>query len=198
MNTPNPSMIVFCGLMGTGKTTLAIALNRKLGNYARLNTDDVRRLLGKTTFDTKDTPEVNSHIYFTMRLLADQGKGIISDSANKTKIVRERLYAIAREFGIPILVIECIAKDETSLKRISSRPQREGVHKPTNNVEDYHHYLKLWETTESDVNDPAHKDISFIKADSDTNEIKIVQEGENYDKVKEIIEIVGNILKDIK
>lgn len=174
METLPPTMIVLTGIMGTGKTTLARFLVEQLPNHMRMNTDEVRRLLGKEKFDPADTPKVNEHIYFTMRLLFAEQRGVISDSANKTKVVRERLYSLAREARAPIVVIECVCSAETSIKRITSRPAKGALHQPTNRAEDYHAYTKLCENIDADVADAAHKDIVFLRYDGDAQTIALL------------------------
>ncbi|MEK6899470.1 MAG: ATP-binding protein [Nanoarchaeota archaeon] len=170
-----PLFIVFTGLMGTGKTTFAQELAQKFSNYFRVSTDDTRRILGKNRFDPQDTPQVNEHVFLTMRLILDQDKGVIVDSANKTKMARDKLYSIARECSVPIVVIECVCSSKTAIKRITSRPSRDGLHKPTNNAEDYQKYLKLWENIDIDIIDEKNKDISFFRLNTDTNMLQLLK-----------------------
>jgi choline kinase/predicted kinase len=197
-NSLKQPLVVLCGLMGTGKTTISNIICNSRNDYVKANTDDVRRLLGKKTFDPKDTPEVNEHIYFMIKYILDQGRGIVSDSANKTEEVRKKLYKIARDIGVPIIVVECVARNETAIKRIKERPERDGLHKPTNKEQDYYDYLKLWENTERDREKIENNDITFLRVDSDSNSLTVLKEGNSINEdVHNIIEIVRNGVKEL-
>ena len=196
MESLSPTMIALTGIMGTGKTTLARFLCEQLPNHVRMNTDEVRRILGKEKFDPADTPKVNEHIYLTMRLLFSEHRGVVSDSANKTKIVRERLYTLARESKAPIVVIECVCNAETSIRRITARPPKGTLHQPTNKAEDYHAYVKLCENIDADVADAAHKDILFLRYHSDTQKIDVLScPAEKKKRCSQILQLLERFAK---
>lgn len=173
MNNSNQVILIVCGLLGTGKTTLSRIIQKKNPEFTRFNTDDVRKLLGKKTFDLKDTPEVNNYMYSNARTLLDQGKSIIFDSTYKLRSAREKIYSLAKEFSARVIIIECVCSHETAIKRLTSRLGRsDGTYRPTNKEEDYHEYAKLWEDT---IPDLSHSFVSLIRANTETYKIALIK-----------------------
>jgi len=173
-------IIMFCGLMGSGKTTLSEFYITKLEDYTRFNTDDVRRILGKTKFDRKDTPEVNEYMYSRALKLIDSKKGVMFDSAYKLAEARKRIYEIGAKTNLPVLIVECVCKPETAMNRIASRPSNDGAHKPTNNPEVYNEYSKMWEDPEKDLDNQSNNHLSLIKIDTDSKRLKVIKISETH------------------
>ena len=173
-------ILIFCGMMGTGKTTFSKYLLPILPDYERFNTDDVRRILGKTKFDRKDTPIVNDYMYSKSSRLIQEGKGVLFDSAYKTKIARENIYQIGREFNIPVIVIEFICSPETAITRIENRESKDYLHKPTNKAQDYSDYVKLFENPEEDLDYPENDHVSLIRMNTDDNMLEVIKIKEKY------------------
>lgn len=182
-------VLMFCGLMGSGKTFFSTHFVKHLPDYVRINSDDVRRLLGKTKFDRKDVPEINAYVYSTAKRALEEGKGVIFDSALKLKNARENVYDTARNAGVPVLIVECRCSPETSIKRMSHRNKEDNLHAPTNNPQVYQDYAKMWEDPLKDLEDEDKKHISLIILDSDKNKIKIIKI--NDYKKKEIIQMIN-------
>lgn len=192
-------IIIFCGLMGSGKTTLSKFFLEKMPNYERFNTDEVRRILGKTSFDRKDTPIVNEYMYSRARNLIESGNGIMFDSAYKLKEAREKIYEIGREFNIPILIIVCFCSQETVIKRISSREKKDDLHNPTNDPNVYLEYAKIWEPPFLDLEEPKNDHLSLIRINTELNKLEIIKISEKgYNSIKEIIDFIDNNLDNLK
>ncbi len=187
----NKQILVFCGLMGSGKTTLSNTVLNKLRDYTRFNTDDVRREMGITIFDRKDTPRVNEYMYSRAKMLLKEGKGVIFDSAYKLKEAREKIYSIGQEFNVPVIIVECVCSSETSINRISVR-KKDDLHSPTNSAEVYREYAKIWESPELDISE---HNISLLNADTDSNKVKIVKVGKGHElAVEKILVIIRKVL----
>lgn len=185
-------ILVFCGLLGTGKTFASIYAVRKLSGYTRFNTDDVRKLMGFKTFDRKDTPKVNEYMYSRAEKILQDHKGIMFDSAYKLHEAREKLYEMARKNNTPLIVVECICPPEVAIKRLMQRPGRDVSYGPTNKAEDYHEYVKLWEPIEGDFKHPHMNLISYITLNTETYQIEIQKLG------SEDAEIVRSAIKNLK
>jgi len=189
----NNLVLMFCGLMGTGKTTFSKYFAETFSDYIRINSDDVRRLLGKKFFDIKDVPEINAYVYSTAEKALAEGKGVIFDSALKLKSARENPYKVARNANVPALVIECKCSPETSINRMSQRKKEDDLHTPTNDPKVYHDYAKMWEDPLNELDDEDKKHVSLITIDSDKNELKIVKVND-YEQEK-VVQII-NLLKE--
>lgn len=181
-------LILFCGLLGTGKTTLSDYYSKKLPEYVKIDRDEVRRILGIKVFDRKDTDAVNEYTYSKAREIIKDGRGVMLDSAYKSKEARGKVYLIAKEMNIPVLVIECVCKPETAVKRISSRPAKDELHKPTNDPNVYYEYAKIWENPVDDLNDSENIHVSLIRINTDNNQIEKVRVQEDYSEILKQIE----------
>lgn len=178
MHTQKEHLIIMYGLIGSGKTFFSKVLQSTLPNYVRYNSDEVRALLGKTKWDAKDTPEVNKYIYSKISESLSE-HGVIVDSANKTLAARERLYNLGRQASAPLLVIECHCAEQTSLKRIASRPVTpDTVHKNDPSV--YHDFAKLVESPELDFANDKNEDVSYIRVDTETHKVHVVRISETH------------------
>ncbi len=188
-------IIMFCGLLGTGKTTISKFLLSKLKDYERFNTDEVRRILGFKKFSRRDTPIVNKYMYSRTKKLMQKGEGVIFDSAYKLRIARQRVYNLARRCGVEMLVIETICSHKTAKNRILNRRAKNKLHTPTNKIKDYERYVKLWQNIPPELKQKNNKHVSYIRLDTKSCKVKevLVRKG-MQDKVNEI----KNILEGLK
>ncbi len=167
-------IIMVCGLLGTGKTAVSKFLLNSLKDYVRFNTDEVRRILGCKEFDRKDTPRVNEYMYSRARRLISEGRGVVFDSTYKLTEARQRVYDLAKECGVDMVVIQTVCSHETAIKRISNRPSKDGLHKPTNKIEDYEQYVKLWQDIFHELEDPSNSHVSYLKLNTENYKIEEV------------------------
>jgi predicted kinase len=185
-------VIIVCGLLGTGKTTLSKKIDGNFEDYKRFNTDDVREELGIKSFDRKDTPMVNDCMYDQARKLLEEDKGVMFDSAYKSKIARQKIYEIAKYYNKKVLVIQCVCSDDTAKRRISERDKKDegGLHKPTTDPNVYDEYKKIYENIELDL-EKKNDFVSFVKIDTEKleEEILILDEDckEYFEKILDLI-----------
>jgi predicted kinase len=118
------TQLVICrGLPASGKTTLARAwVAEDTANRARVNKDDLRRLLHDGVYLGRDTENtVNMIRDNTIRSLLRKGISVINDDTNLPQSVARDLARIGREFDAEILVEDmtnvsaeiCIARDHS-------------------------------------------------------------------------------------
>jgi len=192
-------IIIFSGLLGCGKTTMSKYIHSKYENYVRFNTDDVRRILGKKKYDRKDVPQVNEYMYSRARKLLREGKGIIFDSAYRTKVAREKIYDIGKEFRVPVLVVECFCKPETAMKRISSRINEDGLYNPTNDPGEYLKYAKIFEKPWRDFNDSTNHHVSWARLNTEDNYIEVMGISKGHEEIiKENIKFIEEQIRNFK
>lgn len=128
---PGPVLYIFSGLPGTGKTTLAQFLARRLGAiYLRIDTVEqtLRELCGL---------EVQGEGYrLSYRVAADNlklGLSVVADSCNPVELTRQEWEAVASNLGARYVNIEVICSAPTEHRhRVEDRvPSVPGLKLPT-------------------------------------------------------------------
>ena len=110
-------LIVFAGLPGTGKSTLARALAAACGAlWLRIDTiEQSLRESGRLAGEVADAG------YRAAYALAEDnlklGREVVADSVNPLKITRDAWRAVATRASVPCIEIEVICSDETEHRR---------------------------------------------------------------------------------
>jgi predicted kinase len=143
---PDPQLIVFAGLPGTGKSSLARALARELrAVYLDKDTvkDGVMRLAGEMSLE-QGTRLAGALSYELLVDLARDnltlGLSVVVDSPAAYQVFRDRIKALARAVKADLKLIECICTDEHLLR---DRVERRGQDLPAYRTRD-------WETFQRD------------------------------------------------
>jgi len=132
--TVRPALIVMTGLSGTGKSTVAAALARAL-DAPVLASDVVRKELAGQAGPPPAAwdrglyaPERVEATYERLIELAtqtlDAGRATIVDATFLDGKRRERLAAVARAAGVPLVLVETVCDEETAVGRILMRARR--------------------------------------------------------------------------
>lgn len=127
--------IIFAGLPGTCKSTIAHRLSERLGaTYLRIDTiEQAMRSSGILPLDADVGPAGYLAAY---RIAADNlrpGRFVIADSVNPMKLTRDAYRQVAVQAGTGFLEVEVICSDiEMHRHRVETRTTNvEGLTKPT-------------------------------------------------------------------
>jgi aminoglycoside phosphotransferase family enzyme/predicted kinase len=133
---PSPALIVVCGRVGTGKSTVAQRLSEHTG-FSVLNSDVVRkRLAGRlpTAHVSTDyrtglySEDFSRQTYTALWTQAEAelraGRGVIVDATYKRRADRRALFDLGGQHGVPVLFLECRASATEVERRLREREQR--------------------------------------------------------------------------
>ena len=128
-----PILIIFAGLIGTGKSTLSKILSKKL-DIPIISSDIVRKALSGISPIEHRYEDFKKGIYskeFTERTYAEMLKrahnileknsSVILDASFQKKSDRKMVLNMADELGIKVFVVETLCKDEDIKKRLNTR-----------------------------------------------------------------------------
>jgi predicted kinase len=126
-------VVVIFGLMGTGKTTLALALAESL-RIPVIHSDAVRKTLAGMAPTARAPHEFGKGIYgeeFTARTYAEMrrqaaahlavGRSVILDASYKRGRERDLVRDLAREHGAPVAWVYCECEPQVARARLGIR-----------------------------------------------------------------------------
>jgi predicted kinase len=114
-------LIIVCGLPGSGKTTLAEALSRRVG-AVHISSDAVRKeMFPRPVYSDEEKGKVYGELASRARRLLSEGRKVVVDATFYKKGQREAMRAIADEAKVQLRTILCSLPDETVRKRLMGR-----------------------------------------------------------------------------
>ncbi len=131
-------LIVICGLMGVGKSTLAAALSMSLDAHW-LRSDQLRKALAGMPDDRPQEvpfgsgiyrPELTRRTYAVLAAQAAQGlaagRSVVADASFGRASERRKLARLARKAGVPFLLLHLDCPPEEAARRLDQRWQQGG------------------------------------------------------------------------
>ena len=122
----SPSLVILCGLPGTGKSHFARELARR-APFVWLNSDRTRKLLvDRPSYSRREHRRVFSAMHVLTRGYLRDGYSVVFDATNLNENVRRPLYASASEVGVEPLIIRFTAPSELVRRRLTDRAKGVG------------------------------------------------------------------------
>ncbi len=132
-NRRKPILLIVCGLIATGKSTVAGLLSNLTG-FSVFSSDQVRKKLAGVAPTSRRTDKFQKGIYaeqFTEQTYAslleaaDQclanGNGVIIDATFAARRYRNQFIDLAGPFDVPVLFVECRSIEKTIQERLIAR-----------------------------------------------------------------------------
>jgi len=134
-----PRLIITCGLMGTGKTTIAKEI-AKIEGWAMISSDAVRKQLAGipstrheyTAFEKGlYSREFTERTYKRMNEIAEEflrnGKSVVIDASFSKKSERDKAYALAKATNAEFTCIELVCPEQKTKRRLTARMHKKGA-----------------------------------------------------------------------
>ncbi|HEX5015872.1 MAG TPA: ATP-binding protein [Candidatus Limnocylindrales bacterium] len=106
-------LIVFSGLPGTGKSTLAGALGRELGAVV-LSVDPIEAAMLRSGVERSFASGLAAYAVASEIAAASLGRGMtaIVDAVSAVAEAKRWWPALAERAGVPLVIVECVCSDE--------------------------------------------------------------------------------------
>lgn len=121
IDVPESSIVALVGPSGSGKSTFA---RRHFAPTEVLSSDHCRALVSDDEGDQAATSDAFEVLYFVARKRVARGRLTVVDATNVEPPARQRLVALAREFGRPLVAIVLDLPQSLCRERNESRSAR--------------------------------------------------------------------------
>lgn len=110
-------LIIFGGLPGTGKSTIAKALAAK-NSFTYVRVDEIENALSLHSEPKRKVGAESYHVAFAISLSnLLLGNTVVADSVNAVRESREGWRQVAERAGVKLLEVECVCSDVAEHRR---------------------------------------------------------------------------------
>src|SRR3989338_5559255 len=163
MNT----LIFLTGAPGTGKSTTATELEASLEPYINHNLCQVRRDLGHRKYMLWRNEEAFEELMRRASTSLEDEEPVILDTAVARSEGRQRVYNLAAQYDVGVLVLECICSPEEAKRRIRNRPKNDGLYCESRKPMVYTRFMEKIsrEPINQDLLNPENAHVSYMRFD---------------------------------
>jgi predicted kinase len=114
-------IILFCGLPGVGKTTLANEVSGLI-NAVVLSSDKIRKeLIPKPTYRPKEKKLIYNIFILVAKYLHEAGVNCILDATFNKEVFRNRVRKSLRLSAKEFCIVECVCSENIVISRLNKR-----------------------------------------------------------------------------
>jgi aminoglycoside phosphotransferase family enzyme/predicted kinase len=134
-----PFLLAVCGLVASGKSTVADALAERIGAVV-ISSDRTRKhLLGVPAeqslaeqaftgaYSSERSQELYAELMRRASVVLASGRAVIVDASFRSAGQRAQLRSLARQHDVPLLFAECRCREETARERLRARANKPNV-----------------------------------------------------------------------
>lgn len=122
-----PSLIVYCGLPGVGKSAASAYTAERLA-ATRYRTDEIRKqLFPDPEYTDEETAATYDELLERARAALEAGDDVVLDATFRAKRYRDRAAAIASESGVEAVFARVTCDTDVVTDRLENRPRSESV-----------------------------------------------------------------------
>lgn len=119
----NLHLIIILGLPGTGKSTFAVAIAKKI-KATHLNTDEIRTQLGlRSKYDLQTKSSVYQELLSRSKIKLKENQNVVVDATFSKNEWRKKFHDLADEFYCRISWIVIAADEAVIRERVSKKRQ---------------------------------------------------------------------------
>ncbi len=163
------TLIFITGAPGTGKSTTARELEVSLEAFIGHSLYQVRRDLGHKRYMPKRKEEVFEELMRRVSSSLDQEESVILDTAVARANGRQRIYDLAAEYEVGVLVLECTCSPKEAKRRIRNRPKNDGFYCESRKPVVYTKFMERVSTEPitQDILKPENAHLSYVTFDTE-------------------------------
>jgi hypothetical protein len=129
----NPSLFITCGLMGSGRSTLAVQLAFELG-IASFNSDETRKQIaglppgtpardafGEGLYDRSSTEATYAELLRRAENQLQQGSSVVIDASFMHRSLRTPFAGLAKRLAVPFIILYASCSEAENRRRLQER-----------------------------------------------------------------------------
>ncbi len=163
------TLIFLTGAPGTGKSTTATELEAGLESYITHSQCQVRRDFGHKRYIPGRNEEAFAELIRRTSASLEHEEPVILDRAVARSEGRQRVYNVAAQYNVSVLVLECICSPEEAKRRIRNRPKNDGLYCESRKPMVYTRFMEraTQEPISGDLLNPENAHVSYIRFDTE-------------------------------